>query len=180
MENKITTSIQYQLSNGKLFQEIFGNWRKFNEELKKGPENMRQWLFDKWYEVKEELKDRPDLILRDLDRKVTKEEFGISFAQTKKGTNVFFFIFPDYEYTDAASKYVALALTPRKPRYITLEYTKRYGTTEKQFVMGEFVFNEEINKKMHKNYGNVDNDRIGYFARSVLDMIERENDENKN
>ena len=35
MENKITTSIQYQLSNGKLFQEVFGNWRKFNEELKK-------------------------------------------------------------------------------------------------------------------------------------------------
>ena len=50
MENKITTSIQYQLSNGKLFQEVFGNWRKFNEELKKGPENMRQWLFDKWNE----------------------------------------------------------------------------------------------------------------------------------
>ena len=55
MENKITTSIQYQLSNGKLFQEVFGNWRKFNEELKKGPENMRQWLFGKWKEVKEEL-----------------------------------------------------------------------------------------------------------------------------
>lgn len=181
MKNQINTSIQYQLSNGKLFQEVFGNWRKFNEELKKGPENVRQWLFDKWNEVKEELKDKPDIILKDLEREVTKEDFGISFQQTKQGTNIFFFIFPDYEYTDAASKCVALVLAPKMPRYITLEYSQSFVTKQKQYVVGEFVLDEKTHQKTHLNYGTVDNDRVSYFAGYVLDKIEgEENNENRN
>ena len=33
MENKISTSIQYQFTNAKLFNEIFANWKNFNEKL---------------------------------------------------------------------------------------------------------------------------------------------------
>lgn len=181
MENKITTSIQYQLSNGKLFQEVFGNWRKFNEELKKGPENMREWLLAKWKEVREELQAKPEIILKDKEREVTKEDFNISFQQTKQGTNIFFFLFPDYDGTDAASKYVALVLAPKIPRYITLEYSQNFVTKQKQYVIGEFVLDEKTHQKTHLNYGSVDNDRISYFAGYVLGMIEgEEKNENRN
>ena len=181
MENKITTSIQYQLSNGKLFQEVFGNWRKFNEELKKGPENMRQWLFDKWNEVKEELQPNPNIVLKDFEREVTKEDFDISFQQTKQGTNIFFFVFPDYDGTDAASKYVALVLAPKMPRYFALEYSQSFVTKKKQYVIGEFVIDQKTHQKAHLNYGSIDNDRLSYFAGYLLEMIEgEEENENRN
>ena len=33
MNDKIKTTIQYQLTNVKLFNEVFGNWKSFNNDL---------------------------------------------------------------------------------------------------------------------------------------------------
>lgn len=56
MENKISTSIQYQLTNVKLFNEVFYNWEVFNEQLNKGPEQMKRYLLEEWNHLKEGLK----------------------------------------------------------------------------------------------------------------------------
>ena len=53
MENKISTSIQYQFTNAKLFNEIFANWKNFNEKLNAGPNVMREWLYNEWNNLKE-------------------------------------------------------------------------------------------------------------------------------
>lgn len=59
-----------------------------------------------------------------IDKEVTIKDFDITFNKTKNNTKVFFITFPDYEFYDSASKYVAIALTKDKPRYFTLEYSK--------------------------------------------------------
>lgn len=170
MAEKISTSIQYQFSNSTLFYEIFGNWLNFNEHLNKGPETMKKFLLDKWNETKDRIKDNENLIIKDLDKIITEDDFNITFNKTKKGTFVYFFTFPDYEYRDAASKYLALALTPKMPRYFTLEYSESFLTKEPCFVIGEFYL--EDNKRLHKNYGEIDNSRLSYFAGYILGILD--------
>ncbi len=171
MENKISTSIQYQMTNVKLFDEIFTNWRSFNEKLQAGPNIMRKWLCDEWNNIKEILKQRDDLIVKDINKEVTANDFDITFNKSDSGVSIFFFKFPEYEYNDAASKYVALALTPAMPRYFTLEYSESFLTKERQFVFGEFKVDENTRTKKHLNYGTVDNDRLTFFAGLVLNKV---------
>ena len=171
MENKISTSIQYQITNVKLFDEIFANWRSFNEKLQAGPSIMRKWLCDEWNNIKEILKQRDDLIVKDIGKEVTANDFDITYNKSDSGVSIFFFTFPEYEYNDAASKYVALALTPAMPRYFTLEYSESFLTKERQFVFGEFKVDENTRTKKHINYGVVDNDRISFFAGLVLNKV---------
>ena len=171
MENKISTSIQYQMTNVKLFDEIFTNWRSFNEKLQAGPNIMRKWLCDEWNNIKEILKQRDDLIVKDINKEVTANDFDITFNNSDSGVSIFFFKFPEYEYNDAASKYVALALTPAMPRYFTLEYSESFLTKERQFVFGEFKVDENTRTKKHLNYGTVDNDRLTFFAGLVLNKV---------
>ena len=175
IEKKITTTIQYQLTNVKLFNDIFTNWSEFNECLKKGPEAMKEKFLNDWNIVKEYLKNSEKFIVQDFEKDVSKDDFDITINKTKKGTNVFFFSFPNSEYRNAASKYVALVLAPNRPRYITLEFSKSILDNKETFVLGEFYIDEKENKKMHKNYGQVDNDRITYFAGYVLGMLDGEN-----
>lgn len=171
MENKISTSIQYQMTNVKLFDEIFANWRNFNEKLQAGPNIMKKWLCDEWSNIKEILKQRDDLIVKDINKEVTVDDFDITFNKSDSGISIFFFKFPEYEYNDAASKYVALALTPAMPRYFTLEYSEHFLTKEKQFVFGEFKVDENTRTKKHINYGVVNNDRLTFFAGLVVNKV---------
>ncbi len=170
MDNKISTSIQYQLTNVKLFNEIFYNWKNFNEQLNKGPEKMKYYLLEEWNKLKEELKDNEGIVLKDIDKIVTENDFNITMNQAKDGSLVFYFTFPNYDDTDAASKFVALALTPQKPRYFTLEYSESIITKEKQFIVGEFLV--ENGKRVHRNYGPLKSDKIEIFSGFVLDLIE--------
>lgn len=174
MENKISTSIQYLYTNVKLFNEVFYNWPNFNEQLKLGPENMKEYFLKEWNELKERLKKDEKIEVKDLDKIVTKDSFDITFNKTESGIPIFFFTFPDYEYNDAASKYVALILTSKMPRYFTLEYSEHTLSKKRCFVLGEFLIDEETKKTTHKNYGTVEDDRLAYFAGLVINMIEKE------
>lgn len=171
---KISTSIQYQLTNVKMFKEVFGNWENFNNFLTQGPNIVKMYLLQEWNELKEQLKNNEKLLLKDLDKIVTVNDFDVTFNKTKNGTSVFFFTFPDYEYRDAASKYVALVLTKNMPRYFTLEYSEKIITKELCWVVGEFFINSD-GKIQHNNYGAVDNDRISWFAGYILGLLESEN-----
>lgn len=173
MENKISTSIQYQISNVALFNEIFGNWDAFNAVLSKGPEAMKSYLLDMWNKLKEDLKNRNDLLIKDADKNVTVSDFDITINKTKNGTNIFFITFPDYDYTDAASKYVALALTPKMPKYYTLEYSEHAIDHSPCWVVGEFAI--ENSEKKHINHTTTDNMRLAWFAGFVLNKLESEN-----
>ena len=172
-ENKISTSIQYQISNVKLFHEVFGNWKTFNEELNKGPEMMKKYFLEMWNRLKNELINNDNLIIKDIDKEVGASDFDVTYNKTKNGTSVFFITFPDYDYTDAASKYVALALTPIKPKYYTLEYSEHAINHTPSWVVGEFVI--ENSKKKHINHGTSDNMRLSWFAGYILGKLELEN-----
>ena len=170
---KISTSIQYQLTNVKMFKDIFEDWKNFDSLLSQGPDIMKMHLLQEWNNLKENLKNNKGILLKDLNKDVTINDFDITFNRTKNGTSVFFFTFPDYEYKDPASKYVALALTKNMPRYFTLEYSENIMTHELCWVVGEFFITP--NGKGHNNYGEVDNDRLSWFAGYILRLLESEN-----
>lgn len=172
-DNKISTSIQYQISNVVLFDSVFGNWRDFNENLNKGPEEMKKYLLEMWGSLKDRLKNNNNLIIKDFDKVVNVSDFDVTYNKTKNGTSVFFITFPDYDYTDGASKYVALALTPRMPRYFTLEYSEHAIDHSPCWVIGEFVIEES--KRRHMNYGTIDNMRLTWFSGYILGKLEAEN-----
>ncbi len=171
---KINTSIQYQLTNVKMFNEIFENWKNFSSFLSQGPTVMKSYLLKEWNDLKDNLKDDERLLLKDLNKDVTIDDFNVTFNKTQNGTPVFFFTFPDYEYRDAASKYVALALTKNMPRFFTLEYSEKIMTQELCWVIGEFLITSN-GQKQHNNYGEVDNDRLSWFAGYILGLLESEN-----
>ena len=169
MEQKISTSVQYQFTNNILFDEIFKGWENFKKHLDAGPDDMKKYLFQRWNESNEMLKKNERLELKDVDKKVSVDDFNITFNKTQNGSSVFFFIFPDYAYRDAASKCVALAFTKNGPKYFTLEYSEHVSNHEPCWVIGEFYIDN--GQKQHKNYGTVDNDRITYFAGKVLEIL---------
>lgn len=174
MENKISTSIQYQLTNKKLFYDIFGNFEEFNEILKQGSNAVKQFLLDDWNEIKEELSKNENIVLKDIDKKVTIDDFDIELEEDKDGYAVFFFTFPDYEDHDAASKYIALCLLKDRPRYITLEYgesfvIKQFPEKESCFMIGEFSVDENSNI-VHQNYGKLEG-TLKSFKKKVMEII---------
>ena len=166
------TSIQYNISNIAIFNEVFGNWPNFNKLLAKGPDSVKQFLYEDWAYIKKTLTDNPELEVVDADKEVTVDDFDVTFNKTKNGTPVFFITFPDHKFNDASSKYVALALTKTKPRYFTLEYSYNHFDNKECWVIGEFYL--EGKNKTHKNYGPVDNMRLSWFAGYILGMLEGE------
>lgn len=172
-EEKKSTSIQYQMSNNELFREVFNNWNNFNEELKKGPENFQKYLFEMWNRVKEKLKENKELIIKDIDKEVKPSDFYTIYNETKNGTSIFFISFPDFDYTDPASKYVALAFTPYMPRYFTLEYSIDFFNQKPCWVIGEFVIKES--NRSHINYGTTDNMKLSWFIEYITKFLESKN-----
>ncbi len=182
MGDVVSTSVQYQYTNVILFREVFGNWQEFNKHLNEGPEAMKDYLLNGWNKTREMLKNNANLLVKDLDREVTRDEFDVTLNKTEKGSFVFYFTFPDYAYDDAASKYVALALIEGMPRYITLEYSglpsflkeqlpDMPGMNEKHWVIGEFAIDMQTGAVKHINHGSVDNDRLTYFSTKVLGLL---------
>ena len=169
MDKQISTSVQYQFTNVYFFDAVFRGWGNFNRNLTKGDKYMRETLCLEWDRLKEDLEKNPQLLLKDKDKVVTPNDFNVTINYTNEGKIIFFFTFPDYEYNDAASKYVALALLEDMPRFFTLEYSEDHMTHQIKYVVGEFVIKD--GKKQHKNYGFVDNDRLPYFAGFVLNIL---------
>ena len=171
--NKISTSIQYHVSNILLFNKVFRDWPDFHEHLKSGIKNMQQYLVELWNKTRDELKNNDKLILKDLDKEVTADDFDVTLNVTKNRTVIYYITFPNYEYRDAASKYVALALTPKMPRYFTLEYSEHVTDHTPCWVVGEFVIKDS--KKVHISHQTSDNMRLPWFAGYVLGLLESEN-----
>ena len=173
MNGKISTSVQYQVSNVILLNELFYNWGVFYSFLKQGPIAMKQYLFDMWNNVREKMKNDERFLAKDIDKNVTVNDFNVTFNRTKNNTDIYFITFPDYEYYDAASKYVAIAMCPSKPRYFTLEYSSHVMDNTPCWVLGEFVPDGQGFR--HINYGSIDNMRLTWFCGNVIGRLESEN-----
>ena len=146
------TSIQYNISNKAIFDEVFTNWPNFNKLLAKGPDAVKQFLYENWVYLKKVLTDNKELEVVDADKEVTVNDFDVTFNKTENGT--------------------ALALTKKRPRYFTLEYSFNHLENKRCWVIGEFYINN--NSKAHKNYGPVDNMRLSWFAGYILGMLKSE------
>lgn len=187
MDKKHSTSIQYQLTNRVLFDNIFLHWDEFNNSLVKGPVYMKTYFVDEWNKLKDFLitKNIEDVEIKDIDRVVSEDDFDAQLVTTKKNFPVFFFSFPDYEdyidydsnFIDPVSKYVALALTDNLPRYFTLEYSKDYMSGEARYVIGEFYI--DGNELAHRNFGSIENKSLEDFAVLVCQYLDSEGNNEK-
>ena len=167
--NKVSTSVQYEFTNKYLFDAVVKGWANFNQHLTKGDRFMKTMLCNEWDRLKDELMKNSTLELKDAERIVGYDDFGVTINYTDNGSIVFFFRFPNFDFSDGASRYVALALTSDIPRYFTLEYSENPNTHDREYVVGELLLNG--NKKEHKSYGVVDNDRLSYFAGYVMNIL---------
>ncbi len=170
MENKIKTSVQYQVTNVLLFDHVFHNWYMFNQILTMGKDMTKKFLYTEWNRIKDILIKEDRTILSDADKEVTVDDFDAYALKSSVGP-IYFFSFPDYEETDAASKYVALALTFGTPRYFTLEYSYNILENKPSWVIGEFFIKD--NSKRHNNYGSIDNMELENFQKQVIDILEK-------
>ena len=93
MQNKISTSIQYQMYKVALFNDVFMSWNSFNEKLNSGPENMKKYLLEMWNIVKNNLKNDNNVIIKDMDKKVTISDFDVTYNRTEKGISFFLLLF---------------------------------------------------------------------------------------
>lgn len=166
---KIRTSIQYQLSNCVLYDYVFNKWNVFSEVLLNDSLKIKQMLLNEWNRIKENLSKKDNIYLNDLNKNVTVDDFDITIKTIDKNIKVYFITFPDYLYTDSASKYVAFAVTERKIFYYTLEYSFDYYTKKPSWNLGEFYENNGI--KCHRNFGSVDNPDFSSFQEQIINTI---------
>ena len=167
--DKISTSIQYQLSNIKLPNDVFANFEEFDALLKSGPDSIKQYLVDQWNAIKDIVKYREDLEIKDFDKEISIDDFEVTFNKTKNGSPIFFITFPDYEYFDSTSKYVAIALTVQGVKFFTYEYSLN-KTGEPCWAIGEFYIKD--GKFAHNNYSTSEDSRMSWFAGFITSFLE--------
>lgn len=163
------TSRAYIVSNIKLRNEIYGNWKEFCSILNSGPDSVKKYLSNMWNSIsKKDIAEGIELI--DLERKIDENSFNITMNKVNNIT-IFYFIFPDSDFFMAQAKCVALALMPTLPRYFTMEVAIDISTSRRYYVMGEWkLINGKFN---HINYGEIPNGTIENFSYHVLDVINK-------
>lgn len=172
---KHETSVAYLLPNQYLLEEVYLAWGQFQNILQQGPEAMKEKLASDWNTVKTWLKASDEIILLDEERAVTKDDFNATMALSKNEIRVFFLHFPSSDFYRAESRAIAIALTPERPRYFTMEYALYENS--KSFVFGEFIYNIYTGERVHRNYGFLEEPTVEYFAGAVLSVLEHEYDD---
>ena len=124
------SSRAYYMSHILLRNEIYGNWAKFIEALKAGPDEMQTYLANMWNDIDAKY-FKEGVVIRDIDRKVTKQDFSISIENINDVLTVFI-IFPELDSYMAQARVVAIALCEKYPRYITMEIW-----TEQEILMNQ-------------------------------------------
>ena len=172
-KKKLTTSVQFNFSAGRLLSNVYNRWDEFNSVLGAGPASFKEYLVKEWNKLKSDLLADPNIELKDVNKEVTVNDFDITINKTKKNTPVFFITLPDYDYRDASGKFIALALTDYKPRYFALEYSEEKDTHKPAWVIGELrIENKDI---QHRFVGVSDNMRMTWFAGYILSLLDAEN-----
>ena len=121
--------------------------------------------------VKDALSQDDRILVKDLDKDITKDSFDITVTTSDNGTTIYYFIFPDYEFADPASKCVAVILTDTDPRFINMEYQMSSFGVKRYFTFGEFKANEDRTNFVYENYGELPDESIEQFAHQVVKLI---------
>lgn len=164
------TSISYQVSNIVLRNKIYYHWQEFFDILNEGPDKVKEELLNMWNDTKQKLSADQSIEIVDLNKEVTEKDFDITLNMTKNKVKVFYIAFPDSDEAMAQSKCIALALTDKMPRYLTMEYFSKEGN-EESFMVGEWVLKDT--NFVHQNYGKLASPTIGNFAYRVQEEIEK-------
>ena len=115
------------------------------------------------------IKDNDQILINDIDREVTINDFDARLIDAEDGTHIFVFTFPDYNFNDSTSKYTALAITKGIPRYFTLEYSINLAKKEDCSVVGEIAI--EKNSLQHRNYGTIEKADLSTFVICIADLL---------
>ena len=169
--NKISKSIQFQLTNVAFLEYVFKNTNEFKSLLEQGPDSFKEYLLSEWNRIKDALSQDDRILVKDLDKDITKDSFDITVNTTDNGTTIYYFIFPDYEFADPASKCVAVILTDTDPRFINMEYQMSSFGVKRYFTFGEFKANEDRTNFVYENYGELPDESIEQFAHQVVKLI---------
>lgn len=169
--NKISKSIQFQLTNVAFLEYVFKNTDEFKSLLEQGPDSFKEYLISEWNRIKDALSQDDRILVKDLDKDITKDSFDITVNTTDNGTTIYYFIFPDYEFADPASKCVAVILTDTDPRFINMEYQMSSFGVKRYFTFGEFKANEDRTNFVYENYGELPDESIEQFAHQVVKLI---------
>ena len=164
--NKKEVSALYTFSNITLFEDIFYNWEEFTRNLSFGKENMQEYLLTLWNKLNAKLNDDRYVLLDKIEN-VTKNDFDINMIKSNNDITIFAFTLPE-RYFKGACKYVALALTDKKPRYFTFEYTD----SKDKYVFGEYdVFERGMR---HYNRGSYTFNELAKFFALVINVVDEE------
>lgn len=169
--NKISKSIQFQLTNVAFLEYVFKNTDEFKSLLEQGPDSFKEYLLSEWNRIKDALSQDDRILVKDLDKDITKDSFDITVTTSDNGTTIYYFIFPDYEFADPASKCVAVILTDTDPRFINMEYQMSSFGVKRYFTFGEFKANEDRTNFVYENYGELPDESIEQFAHQVVKLI---------
>ena len=169
--NKISKSIQFQLTNVAFLEYVFKNTDEFKTLLEQGPDSVKEYLFNEWNRIKSELEKDDRIIVKDKDKEITNDSFDITANTLDNGVTIYYFIFPDYEFADPASKCVAVILTDTDPRFINMEYQMSSFGVKRYFTFGEFKANEDRTNFVYENYGELPDESIEQFAHQVVKLI---------
>lgn len=158
----------YIVSHIRIRDEIFNDWGNFNKILKDGPESMKEHLAKLWNDISPEDINK-DFELTDKDRVITKNDFDVTMNHVGDYP-VFYFIMPDPDSVQAQAKCVALAITPTRPRYFTMEISKKMNSEETYYIMGEWMFKD--GNFTHLNLGPIPNGTVANFASHVSVVLD--------
>lgn len=171
MDERKKTSILYHIGNYKLEYDVVHDYGKMCGIFNNGVESVKDYLIGVWNETREKLMHEQNLNVLDLERVVSKEDFGVTFNVSEKKEPIFFISFPDYNNNIAESSCVAFAITERGPRFFTMEHQLDISGNSEEFVFGEFEFDYLSNKFSHTNYGQLSRRTVTNFATRVLDIL---------
>lgn len=154
-----------------LRNEIYNNWGNFNNHLNAGLGDMKKYLCDLWNGITEK-NIAEGFVLSDKNRIVTEDDFNVTM--NKAGNiKIFYLILPEPDSIQAQAKCVALALTPKLPRYFTMEIEEHYFNKTSYYLFGEWII--ENGNFVHRNYGKIPNGTIDNFSYHVTQKLTESN-----
>lgn len=167
MKRKV--SIHYFLAHMDIRNLVFEDYDKFNQLLNDGPDALKEYFYLLWNNKRKDFQDRYDLDVIDYDKEISKDDFGISYSILDNGQKVFNFLMPKPLTDYGQAIYISIVITSRIPRFFTLEFTNKNGTSA--YLVGEWQIDFDNNDYMHKNYGTIDEPEIGKFLGKINDVI---------
>lgn len=169
--NDYYTSIQYQLTNNKIFDDVFAHADEFSKILFAGPESLKKYLVEQWESIRTDFKNKNFQNVVDIDRPVTESDFVVTGYKISEDIRSYIMAFPVSSRPDASCEVIALTVVKGRPRYFTIEASEHAMNQARCYVIGEWYVDEN-GRKAHRNYGTVEKINMEEFMRFIEKQVE--------